>query len=98
MTNFGSAATLSKTDVALITQPYATTTRNAVTDFFRYNGSAQIEPRYDGGFDVTRAPDFNLEQDGQQFVDFVESIQEFLPLQQVSANRVLSNRTIGYRS
>lgn len=94
VTNFGDAATISKTDVTLIDQPYATTSRNCVTDFFLFSGVAQISPSYDTGYDVTRAPDFNLDVDlATPFIDFAESINEFLPLQQVNAARVTSRQT-----
>jgi len=84
VTNFGKLATLNKTDVTFITQPYATKTRNAVQDFYQYNGNMFIFPDYDSGYDVTRAPDFNIDIDiTQPFVDFAEAINEFVPLQQV---------------
>lgn len=92
VTNFGKAATLSKTDATLIDQPYATTARNAVTDFYKYTGVAFIHPQYDSGYDVTRAPDYNLDIDlTQPFVEFVENLNNFIPLQQV--NRSVSRNT-----
>lgn len=92
-TNFGKLATLSKTDVSFITQPYATKTRNAVQDFYQYNGKMFIFPEYDSGYDVTTAPDFNIDVDiTQPFVDFAEAINEFVPLQQVRNSVVRTQR------
>ena len=94
VTNFGKLATISKSDVAFITQPYATKTRNAVQDFYQYTGKMFIFPDYDSGYDVTKAPDFNIELDlAQPFIDFAEAINEFVPLQQVDVDVARTRRS-----
>ena len=95
VTDFGKVASLSKTDVTLIDQPYATSIRNAVSDFYKYNGTTLISPTYDAGYDVTTSPDFNLEIDlTQPFVDFVENLSQFVPLQQVGRNVVVNRQSV----
>ena len=41
---------------AILTQPSATTYRNLVFGTYRYNGTGEIYPQYDGGADVTLNP------------------------------------------
>ena len=84
-TDFGDTLMLSKTDVSLINQSYATNTRNCVGDFYSFKGTPFISPEYDAGYDLTTAPDYNLDVDFvTPFMDFAEAINEFVPLQQVS--------------
>ena len=84
-TDFGDTLMLSKTDVSLINQSYATKTRNCVGDFYSFKGTPFISPEYDAGYDLTTAPDYNLDVDFvTPFMDFAEAINEFVPLQQVS--------------
>ena len=84
-TDFGDTLMLSKTDVSLINQTYATNTRNCVGEFYSFKGTPFISPEYDAGYDLTTAPDYNLDIDfATPFMDFAEAINEFLPLQQVS--------------
>ena len=84
VTDFNNNFMLSKTDTSLINQTYATTTRNCVGDFYSFKGTAFISPEYDSGYDLTTAPDYNLDIDfAAPFMDFAEAINEFVPLQQV---------------
>lgn len=84
-TSFNNLVTLSKNDYKFVEQPYATTTRNLVTDFYRFNGLLQVNPEYDGAYDVTTAPDFNVEIDlATPFMEFTEALNEIVPLQQTS--------------
>jgi hypothetical protein len=62
----------------VISQPYATSFRNCVSNFYNYAGQASISPEFDATYDTTTNPveiDFT-----QPFVDFAESIQRFIPL------------------
>lgn len=93
-TSFNNLVTLNKADYRFITQPYATTTRNLVTDFYRYNGLVQMFPEYDGAYDVTVAPDFNVDIDlATPFMDFTEALNEIVPLQQTSRDVRTSTST-----
>lgn len=94
VTDFGKTLTLSKSDISLINQSYATNIRNCVSDFYSFKGTAYISPEYDSGYDLTRAPDYNLDIDlATPFMDFAESINQFVPLQQVSRSTAVSTIT-----
>ena len=93
-TDYGIAATLSKTDVAVIEQTYATNVKSCTTDFYKYNGAMTIYPEYDSAPDVTRAPDINIEIDlATPFMEFTEALSEFVPLQNVTQEIVDSVTT-----
>lgn len=80
----GEVITLPYSQEVMIRQPYATTVRNCVTDFYRYSGIATIEPEYDGAPDYTRAPDINFDIDlVSPLAEFTEKLSEFVPLQTV---------------
>jgi len=102
VTNFGNTLMLSKTDVSLINQSYATKTRNCVGDFYSFSGTPFISPEYDAGYDLTRAPDYNLDIDlAAPFMDFAEAINEFVPLTQVNrsvATNVVTNNVAATRA
>jgi len=86
-------ASLSKdaSDVTLITQPYATNFRNCVSNFYLYNGKGFLFPEYDGGPDVVNNPSVNIDIDiSSVFEDFVDNIQEFLPLTSTSTELINS--------
>ena len=74
-------ATLQRnTDVAIITQPYATEFRNCVSNFYSYRGIGVLVPEYDSVYDTVTNPlniDIDLVTPFQQFSD---AIQEFIPL------------------
>jgi len=76
------AATLSRNaHVSIINQPYATGYRNCVSNFYNYQGKAQVSPEYDATYDTTVNP---VEIDFQKpFVDFAEALQKFIPLTDV---------------
>lgn len=82
-----------------IRQQYATKFRNCVTDFYRFNGSAQVYPAYDGGQDVTYAPDITLEVDlATPFIEYTKKVAQFVPLSSRNVKKestvVSSNTTI----
>ena len=74
-------ATLTRdSNVDVITQPYATNFRNCVSNFFKYIGEGVISPPYDASYDTTTNP-VTLEIDlTSHFRDFVDNIQQFLPM------------------
>ena len=67
--------------VSIINQPYATEFRNCVSNFYNYNGAADLSPPYDAAYDTTTNPveiDFS-----QPFVDLIDNLQAFIPLTDV---------------
>ena len=80
-TNTADVGTLSRNShVQLIKQPYATAFRNCVSNFYDYRGSAQLSPSHDFGVDTNVNPvPVNLDI-SQPFMDFVDAIQQFIPL------------------
>lgn len=92
VTNYGETAVLNHTEEAVVDQPYATNTRNATTNFWKFRGTALITPNSDTAVDTVRAPDFNLSVDlATPFSEFTELINEFIPLQNVSTTVVDRN-------
>jgi hypothetical protein len=80
-TNNAKVATLQRnTDVAIISQPYATEFRNCVSNFYSYRGIGALSPEYDGAYDVTTNP-VNINIDlATPLRQLVDGIQEFIPL------------------
>jgi hypothetical protein len=81
-TSDSKVATLGKdgTDVSLLSQPYASGFRNCVSNFYRYVGDGVISPPYDAAYDTTTNPvtiDIDL---ATPFQEFIDNLQEFLPL------------------
>lgn len=67
-------------NVVAISQPYASGFRNCVSNFYRYIGDGAISPPYDATYDTTVNPvtiDIDL---SAPFNDFIDNIQEFIPL------------------
>jgi hypothetical protein len=67
-------------NVDIIEQPYASNIRNCVSNFYKYVGDGVISPPYDATYDTTTNPvsiDIDL---ASPFEDFVDQIQQFLPL------------------
>ena len=78
----GKVATIGRdgTNVSILSQPYASGFRNCVSNFYRYVGNGVISPPYDAAYDTTTNPvtiDIDL---ATPFQEFVDNIQEFLPL------------------
>ena len=80
-TNNAKVATLGRnSNVSIISQPYASGFRNCVSNFYKYVGNGIISPPFDAAYDTTTNPvtiDIDLATPLQEFVD---NIQEFLPL------------------
>ena len=86
VTDFGEGITLTKTDKKFIDQPYATTYRNCVTDFWKFPGTTVLFPEYDGAPEVVTAPAVNITFDQTALVqEIVNGIGEFVPLSSVSS-------------
>lgn len=67
-------------NVSIISQPYASTFRNCVSNFYKYSGIGAISPPYDAAYDTTTNP-ATLEIDLlTPFQDFADNIQQFIPL------------------
>jgi hypothetical protein len=92
------ATLATSTNIPFITQPYATNTRNCVSDFYNFIGRGFLYPEYDGAFDTVKAPDINVDIDlATPIAEFSDAIQEFIPLTSTrsrlistSSNRVIS--------
>jgi hypothetical protein len=76
------AATLATSiNTPLITQPYATSFRNCVSNFYDYTGTGFLFPEYDGAYDTVTAPSPNINIDiATPFIEYTEALQEFIPL------------------
>jgi hypothetical protein len=74
-------ATLGRSsDVVILSQPYASEFRNCVSNFYKYAGEGTVSPPYDATYDTTINP-LSLDVDLiTPFEDFIDNIQEFLPL------------------
>ena len=91
------AATLETTNnVAIITQPFANTYRNCVSNFYDYRGTGFIFPEYDGAYDTITAPAANIEIDlATPFIEYTEALQEFLPLTSTQSSLISSTTEVG---
>jgi hypothetical protein len=79
------------TDVSVISQRYATSFRNCVSNFYSYIGSGFVFPEYDGAYDVVNTPATNITVDLLTPIsNFVDNIQEFLPLTSTSSTVISS--------
>ena len=80
-------ATLGRdSDVTILSQPYASEFRNCVSNFYKYSGEGSVAPPYDATYDTTTNP-LSVEVDLiTPFEDFVDNIQEFLPLTDTNTN------------
>lgn len=80
-TNNAKVATLGRNaNVSVISQPYASGFRNCVSNFYKYVGNGIISPPFDAAYDTTTNPvtiDIDL---ATPFQEFIDNIQEFLPL------------------
>lgn len=80
------------TNVPVITQPFATRSRNAVSNFYKFNANVFIDPEFDAGYNVTQNPAVNLDIDlATPFQEFTEQLQRFVPL--TSTQRQTLTRT-----
>lgn len=97
VTDFGKTATLTKNDVLVIEQPYATDTKSCTTSYYKYNGVMQLSPSNDSAPDYTTAPDITLDIDlATPFIEFTEALSQFVPLQRVDREVIRSRRSGGF--
>jgi hypothetical protein len=69
------------TRVKIIDQPYATNFRSCVSNYYSYQGQADIYPKFSSNRDVIQNPAVNFDIDLQgPLLDLVDGIQEFMPL------------------
>ena len=83
--------TISDTGVLqrLIGQNFATSVRNAVSNFYNYRGKAFIEPQFDSGYNAIQNPAVTIETDlATPLIDLVENLQQFLPLTQTNVSTI----------
>lgn len=84
VTLYDEGALLNMTDVAFMKQPYATKGRQLSEDELMYVGVMTLHPSYDPGYDVTRAPDFNIEVDHvTPFADFTTNLNKYASMSSV---------------
>ncbi len=87
--------TIAETGVkeTVIEQPYATTFRNCVSNFYSYEGKAVIDPPFNSGYDVIKNPEVNIEIDiAGPMLDLVDNIQQIMPL---TSETMLEEERIG---
>lgn len=87
------APNLSENDPAarIISQPYATNSRNCISNFFFFKGTGFLTPEYDGAYDVNTDP-VQLDLDlFTPFSDLVDGINEFIPLTSTSSSLISSS-------
>ena len=82
VTSFDDVTTLSSIErEQMIIQEYATGFRNCASNFYKFNGSMSMSPQFDSSYDTIKNPDVTLNIDMlTPFVDFIENLQEFVPL------------------
>ena len=80
-TDVAETATLSRNaHVEILSQPYATNTRNCVSNFWKFNGQGELSPNHDFAHDTVTNP-VRLDIDiATPLNDFVENLQRVLPL------------------
>ena len=68
--------------VSLVNQPYATNSRNCVSNFYKYNGSGALSPNHDAVHDTVADPVPNLIDNAVADITqtFVDNLQTFFPL------------------
>lgn len=82
-------ATLGRnSNISILSQPYASGIRNCVSNFYKFVGNGVISPPYDATYDTTVNP-ATIEIDLRTaFQDFVDNLQEFVPLTDVTTEVV----------
>jgi len=79
------------TNIPILSQTYATSFRNCVSNFYDYLGTAYLFPEYDGAFDTVTAPSPNIDIDlVTPFIEYTEALQEFIPLTSTQSSLISS--------
>ena len=82
------------TRVTVINQPFATSFRNCVSNFYNYAGKTSINPPFDAGYDVVQNPAINLEIDlATPILDLIDNLQEFFPLTREQTDTIINGFT-----
>ena len=80
------------TPVEMIKQPYGTDYRNAVSNYYNYQGKMQLFPEFDSGYDVVNNPAVNIDIDmATPILDLVDNLQEFVPLTRSNSSSISSS-------
>ena len=80
---------------SIIEQPFATNFRSCVSNYYNYQGHADIYPKFDSHRDVIKNPDVNFDIDlAGPLLDLVDNLQEFIPLTKEGGNRVGQPRLV----
>lgn len=83
ITQYDDLITISDTGTlsSVISQPFATNSRNAASDSYQYNGTITLSPDFDLSYDTVTNPDVNIEVDYAGFAEeLIDSVQEVVPL------------------
>jgi len=81
--------------VELLNQPYATNFRNCVSNFWSFNGTAELFPSHDMVHDtVTNPTRLNIDL-ATPFTSFVEGLQRYIPLTDTQWGDVIGSTQIG---
>lgn len=77
---------------SFISQPFATRSRNAVSNYYKYNATVFIDPEFDAGYNTTENPAVNLDIDlTTPFTSFLETLQDFVPLTTTAVRNIVSS-------
>lgn len=95
-TNNPNVMTLGRdSNLTVLNQPYATEFRNCVSNYYAYNGLGGLSPEYDIAYDFTQNPDPLTIDTASMFEDFVDNLQEFLPLTDALTEQGIAVNTFG---
>lgn len=73
----------------LLTQPYATSWRNCVSNYYSYQSYGKLYPEYDAAYDSISEPDSNIEFDIS--TASVDNIHDLMPLVSTKSERLLKS-------
>lgn len=84
---------LTHSRVRVIHQPYATSFRNCVTDFYSFKGTVWSNPSYDSGYEETIAPDINIDVDlATPFIEYTKNLNKYVPLTSATSTSTSSSK------
>lgn len=75
----------------VISQQYATGSRNCTSNFFLYNGTGYLRPEFDVGYDTVTTPvSINIDL-ATPFAEYTDDLSKFVPLTSTARNVLASN-------
>jgi len=75
----------------VISQQYATGSRNCTSNFFLYTGSGYLRPEFDVGYDTVTTPlTINIDL-ATPFAEYTDNLSKFVPLTSTARNVLSSN-------